>query len=306
MHSQNNKYKDPVKLQFIQENAGKLDYDELAERTGWPGWKVARICNSVGFKKRGIPETIKWTRFKENMVKVHYRTDKKYLSKLLGISVTMIYRKAVEFELVESPHVTDEQLQMIKKLKCQFGNPELHKIMKGLFDDYKITAHTGITSLLRRHNIRRTAKELEIIEKRYVEMGVRRKAVLKIWDGRGRKPKGTVYKQKNGFVMIKIGNKKRMSYMKYLWEKSNGPTPKGHFVHLIDPEKPITVDNLEAIPICQNVILHAVNLTDNYLAGKLAPGNPELAAIIKSDFPELIELKRMKIEAQRKFKIRIR
>lgn len=121
----------------------------------------------------------------------------------------------------------------------------------------------------------------------------------------------TERKDKNGriYKYIRIKLAKWVLYHRYLWEQHNGPIPKGYNIQFRDGDTlNCDIDNLYMISRgeqMKNENSASKNLPDRavavYLVGKKGK-DKALIEEIKSNHPELIELKRTQILLNRKIK----
>lgn len=81
-------------------------------------------------------------------------------------------------------------------------------------------------------------------------------------------PIGTEVIGKGGYIYIKVDDKKNVPKKenwkpkhRVIWEKANGPIPKGHFVIFLDQDKTnLKLENLEIISMAENLIMNRQNL----------------------------------------------
>lgn len=117
-------------------------------------------------------------------------------------------------------------------------------------------------------------------------------------------------KDRNGrpYKWIRISMGKWIHYHRWIWEQANGPIPKTHVVIFNDGDTMNTViSNLKLVTKAENLFRNrnentytcAKNLTDNYVAGRIAGGDKKLRKAILLLRPELVELKRTQLKLKR-------
>jgi hypothetical protein len=105
---------------------------------------------------------------------------------------------------------------------------------------------------------------------------------------------------------------KWLLYHRWLWEQHHGAIPSKHIVTFVDGDTMnVTLENLQCISMAENARrnynpnkaqLASRNLSDKYVAGRLAKGDKKLRKAIIQGAPELIELKRTQLNLKRKIK----
>lgn len=100
---------------------------------------------------------------------------------------------------------------------------------------------------------------------------------------------------------IKVGQGNFQFHETYLWKKYYGDLPSGHYVALIDPDKPITIDNLE-LRSTSRIAEGAETLADWWVVGTMNQGSsPEAKAKLRA-MPVLIEIQRLRLQLNRALK----
>ena len=114
----------------------------------------------------------------------------------------------------------------------------------------------------------------------------------------------TDHKNRNGrqykWLRISLGNWVQLH--RHNWEKTHGPIPKGMCLWAKDGDSlNCDPDNWELITRRENVLRNSGsrNLKDGYILRILAPRDPLLKDHITEQYPDLIELKRKELEANR-------
>lgn len=113
------------------------------------------------------------------------------------------------------------------------------------------------------------------------------------------------------YKFIRIAGK-WVLYHRWVWEQHHGEIPPKHIITFIDGDTfNCTLDNLKCISKADNARrnynakkaqLASRNLSDKYIAGRLAKGDKKLRKAIIHGAPELIELKRTQLNLKRKIK----
>ena len=82
---------------------------------------------------------------------------------------------------------------------------------------------------------------------------------------KGHKPhntrnKGETSRDKEGYLLVKIGNRKWIRKHKLIWEETNGPIPKGHVIKIKDKNKEnYSLENIELITQAENMKRNAIH-----------------------------------------------
>jgi hypothetical protein len=117
-------------------------------------------------------------------------------------------------------------------------------------------------------------------------------------DGHKNRFNGRPYK----YIRVALG--KWREYHLYLWEKENGPLPKGHCLWFMDGDSlNVRLDNLELITRKENRLRNASwnTLTDKFVASTIAWRDKESQENLL-EHPEIIDLKRKQILLNRAIK----
>lgn len=121
-------------------------------------------------------------------------------------------------------------------------------------------------------------------------------------------------KDRNGrpYKWIRIAPGKWVHYHRYKWEKKNGPVPPGYMVVFKDGDTMNTrLSNLKLMSMAENARRNynpvkaqkcVKELSDNYIAGRLAGGDQKLRKAIILNMPELVELKRTQLKLNRQIR----
>lgn len=111
------------------------------------------------------------------------------------------------------------------------------------------------------------------------------------------------------YKWIRISKGKWIHYHRYLWEKANGPVPPKHMVAFRDGDSlNCRLSNLKMITMAENARRNydpakaqraAKDLTDNYIAGRIAAGDKHLKKALILEGQDLIKLKRSQLLLKR-------
>jgi hypothetical protein len=149
--------------------------------------------------------------------------------------------------------------------------------------------------VMNREKIKRTEQERKHVDRRQIELGIKQakgghKAAelntIRTWR-LGTKADGQPLKIV--FVMTKDGWKR---YKMWLWEKHNRPLNPGEEIRMKDgDEENVVLENLELVRHVDYMLKAQEEMTDNWIIGKLAKGNPELKELLK-ECPDVLQLYR--------------
>lgn len=208
---------------------------------------------------------------------------------------------------MELEYWTEEQVEYLKDNYDKIGDKELAEIFNERFPKKKTWTIKHIEKKRKYLQLKRTTIQLQEIKRRNVGKG--RWKNMPTWETRGAAIEGEIrtwYSSKNiPFKIIKQGGK-FVHYIPYLWEKHNGKIPEGFIVTTIDGNNLNTVPkNLRLITRTQAAIEMvdkcSGRLTENYIVGILAKGNPKLRDQIRTD-SQLLNIKRQQILINREIK----
>jgi hypothetical protein len=139
---------------------------------------------------------------------------------------------------------------------------------------------------------------------------------------KGNKSANTLY---DGAITIRSAHKDRndkpykfirvegkwLLYHRWMWEQQYGAVPAKHIVIFIDGDTMnVDIGNLECISMAENARRNynpkgqyaSKELSDKYIAGRMAKGDKKLRKALINGAPELIELKRIQLNLKRKIK----
>lgn len=281
---------------------------EIAAHLGRARGTIKKQRHKMGllhYKKR------KWSQQEEEIVEKYYPdTDNdKILAMLPGISILALYRKAYQLGVKKSDAYMEKQLKELGKTLLENG--KRHWFEKG---------HTPYNKGMKQEEYM-SEDAIERTKKTRFEKGHTPKNTK--WDGaitirnphkdRGASPE----------VWIRLAEGEWMQYSRYMYEKYMGAIPEGYLITFKDGNSlNCFPENLEAITRGQNVRrnfngkkvskhlkeYYADNphpgrdLSDNFVASRLAGGDPQLKEYILKERPGLIKVARANYQLKRKLK----
>lgn len=230
------------------------------------------------------------------------------LADRLGLTLTVVRMKLYSMGLkrMEMEYWTDEQIDFLRANFHKIGDLELSEIFTRKWPKQKGWTKKHIEKKRRYLNLKRTKEQIRKIHLRNVEAGRFKICAIKRWDKCGRSKEGEIrfWRQNpcRSIPMIKV-NGQYIFWARYTWEQNHGPIPKGMNVVFKDNNpRNMEISNLELITDAElsrrNSKISSQGLSDNYVAGIMTHGDPELRQMIKSD-PDLVELNRQRLIMQR-------
>jgi hypothetical protein len=227
-----------------------------------------------------------------------YSMTNKELAKALGMKLSMVRTKCYELGLkrMELEYWTDIQIKWLKVLYTFIGDMELALIFDEAYPKEKGWTLKHIEKKRMYLGLKRTKKQLEAIKERNKAFGSFRVGSKHTWQTRGAAERGTV-RMWDGrpYVKTEEGFK---PYLRELWEQHYGPIPEGMNIRVVNTSLPYAITNLEMITDAENARRNAQKsskgLSDNYVAGVLSHGEPELRKLLKED-KQIIKLKRQQL-----------
>lgn len=246
-----------------------------------------------------------------DFIKANYDSmSNKELSEALGLKIQLLRKKIYELGLYRYrlEYWTEEQIDYLKENYRNIGDKELAKIFNELWKKQKAWTLKHIEKKRNYLNLHRTKKEIVAIKERNRLNGswsvsfwehhpelVAPIGDIRMWTNQqGRRYQ--VIRTENGFE----------HHARWLYKQIHGSIPEGKKVRLLDndPENVIP-GNLYLVDNEQNARINSKTssggLSDNYVAGILTHGRPDLRAAVRSA-PDLIELKRKQLILQRTIK----
>lgn len=227
------------------------------------------------------------------------------LAKAIGCTLTILRNWLYENGLLkmEMEYWTPEQEIYLQEMYHFYGDVELAEIFDEKWFKQKGWTKKHIEKKRRYLKLKRTQEEIKAIHQRNVDEGRFLQCAIKRWATTGQAPEGEIrYWRENGgrfTPRIKIDGR-FIHYGRYRYEQLHGEIPEGMNVCFIDNDPGNLADsNLGLLSDAdlsrRNSKRSSQGLSDNYVAGMLTHGDPELRKMIKENHPELIELKRTQL-----------
>jgi|GEM_PF-808297 len=292
---------------------------ELEKMTGWKVKELQYRAGRLGLVKtketgRRSLSKIEYLADHEAFIRENFNTyTNKELAKLLGFSLHYIRVKCHGMGLyrMELEYWTDEQVQFLKDNYQTIGDKELAEIFNSKWQKKKSWTFKHIEKKRLYLKLKRTKEQIAAIHDRNVENGRFANCPVNRWLIQGTFQEGDVrmWRTSSGRYVpyIKINNR-FVHWARYTWEKEHGPVGPG--INIIfkndDPYSyPQGIEVLEALTneelSRRNSIKSSQGLSDNYIAGMLTHGRPDLRESLKK-MPELLDLKRRELLLSRVIK----
>lgn len=284
---------------------------EIAKMTGWNYTEILNRGKNLGLRKdratksRGAGKlqlTAEQTQFLKDNYALMTNAE---LARAIGLKLTKTreFLYAMGLKRMELEYWTDEQIQFLRDNYQTIGDTELAEIYNQRWPKRKGWTKRHIAKKRLYLKLKRTRKELAAIREDWRQKGIYREAVRKTWEVRGVRPEGeVVFWRINDRLVPHIKVEGRfVHWARYRWQELYGEVPKGMNVCFIDNNPGnMSDDNLCLRTDAELALINSasIKLTDNYIAGMLTHGNPELRAAIKSS-PGLIAAKRAQLLLQR-------
>ena len=246
----------------------------------------------------------KWTPEKESIIlEFAGKISDNDIAAKLGISSTKwVCRIRREYNIPKYTNrkYTDEQMEYVLSVYKQKSITEIVSDLTKLYPDTKFTVD-GIKDRLWRFGHIRTLEEANAIRSREAKLPGAKERFKKISESCRKHQLGDVYwspfyKQ----WMVVTENYGRQFYKVYVWEQHNPKLEPSHYIRLIDPEKPIAIDNLEMVK--KNPSFASVNLTDNFVISTMMHKKDQSHREWLLKNPIEIENQRLLIQAIREIK----
>ena len=163
-------------------------------------------------------------------------------------------------EITPGHHYTEIKELMNSKFEFQFSINQI----KGAINRYKL--NTGLTGRYKKGNVpfNKGRKGSEYLTEKALE-GMRKTQFKKGQAPINWRPVGSERITKDGYIEIKIAkpSKWRLKHL-VVWEKENGPIPKGHALVFADGDKTnISLDNLLLVTRHQLLVMNKNKLIKN-------------------------------------------
>lgn len=195
---------------------------------------------------------------------------------------------------------TDEQIEYIKANYRNRSVREMIENLRIMYPDFVFT-QSGIEDRMRRYGIIRTKEEVAAVLKRETEIGTYKAIGKKLSISQRIHQVGDVF-WSNHYQnwMIVLPNYNWKFYKVYVWEQHHGKLEPSHFIRVKDPQKPITIDNIEKIK--KDCSSYAKELTDNWVVSTMMHNKDAAMRELYINNPILIEQQRLKLVAIRELK----
>lgn len=187
------------------------------------------------------------------------------MEKSKGIKNTAVHiwsneEKEYLAEITPGHHYTEIKELMNSKFEFQFSINQI----KGAINRYKL--NTGLTGRYKKGNVpfNKGRKGSEYLTEKALE-GMRKTQFKKGQAPINWRPVGSERITKDGYIEIKIAkpSKWRLKHL-VVWEKENGPIPKGHALVFADGDKTnISLDNLLLVTRHQLLVMNKNKLIKN-------------------------------------------
>ncbi len=244
-----------------------------------------------------------WEDWEIDFIKSNFNTlTNRQMAEHLGVKPHSFRMQcyALGLKRMEMEYWTTSQINfLIAKYKTT-GDKELARIFNAKWKKEKGWSFKHIEKKRKYLKIKRTRAEIKAIHRRNVAQGCFAMCPVNAWKKRGIMPEGTIRYWKTNyserrFPVIKV-NGKFIHWARYMWEKANGDIPNGLNVAFKDQDPyNLKLSNLILITDAENAKRNSEKssrgLSDNYVAGMLSHGKPELRQLFIQR-PALIELKR--------------
>jgi hypothetical protein len=252
---------------------------------------------------------ILWTARMIAFLKSNYSSLSNHqLADSLGLSVTTVRVQLYKMGMrrMDLVYWTKNQVNYLLSHYKEIGDKELAEIFNKKWHKAKVWTHKHIEKKRSYMELKRSKLQLEAIHQRNVDSGRFLLCPVKRWLVSGVAAEGEIrfWRQNEGRYVprIKIGGK-FVFWARWAWEQHHGKIPVGMNVTFNDNDpKNLDVSNLILLSDAQlaSKTMHRTSrgLSDNYVAGVMSVGDPELRKAIKEN-PELIESKRIQLQINR-------
>lgn len=233
---------------------------------------AGKICDADIAAKVGIKD-VKWIKRIRNEHKIPKFTNPKYTADQMGYVLANYKYKSIS---------------------------EIVSELTTLYPDTKFSVH-GIKDRLWRNGHIRTPEESNAIRSREATLPGAAERFKRIADTCRKHYPGDVFWSsfyKNWLIVTE--DFKWKFYKVYIWEQHNPKLRLSHYIRLIDPDKPITIDNLEMVK--KGPTYGSINLTDNWVISTLMHNKDASHREWLLQNPIEIENQRLKIEVIREIK----
>jgi uncharacterized protein YlbG (UPF0298 family) len=245
----------------------------------------------------------KWTDEKERkLLEFAGKISDADVAAMVGANVKWIRRIRSEHNIPKHTNrkYTDEQMDYVL-LNYKFKSiTEIVSELRKLYPETRFSVH-GIKDRLWRNGFIRTTDEANAIRSREAQLPGAAERFKRIAETCRKHQRGDVfwssyYKE----WIIVMDNYNLKFYKVYVWEQHNPKLQRSHYVKIIDPNKPITIDNLEMVK--KSGSFAAINLTDNWVISTMMHNKDESHREWLLQNPIEIDNQRLKIEVIREIK----
>ena len=293
--------KNKIDIERLKELYPEYPNRDIARMTGWNYTDILNRAKALGLKKLSHTKSraagkIYLSPVQERFLRDNYgKLTNPELAKAIGLKLTKTreFLYAMGLQRMELEYWTDEQVQFLRDNYQTIGDTEIAEIFSDRWPKRKGWSKKHIEKKRRYLKLKRTQKEIAAI----------REAVRKMWEVRGVTPEGEVVFWRNNDRMvphIKVDGR-FVHWARHRWQELHGEVPEGMNVCFLDnnPEN-MTDANLCLRTDAELALINSasIKLTDNYIAGMLTHGDPELRTAIKCS-PGLIAAKRAQLLLQR-------
>lgn len=315
--------------QFIRDTYHDKSDEEIA---GILGRTLASVRYQVQHMRllRGGRKPWVWTEELDKKMRELYptRSDKE-VAKLLGLTPEVVKSRASNIKLRKAPGykrqnpnaLTESDLQFIREHydSSMTIDTIAERIGRGSSTVQQVCARLGLKAKVNTGCFKKGNRPLNFRQK---SPGLAIGRMGETQFKKGQQPMNTLHdlaitvrydhlKSRKGrpYKWIRIAKGKWIHYHRYLWEQANGPIPPKHVIIFHDGDTMNCVlsnlrmithrENLERNQVHQRRGRCAIDLTDNYIAGRIAKGDKKLRNALIIAAPELIEAKRTQLKLKR-------
>ncbi len=292
---------------------------ELEVITGWTTKEMQYRAGVLGVVKTKETECrairkIEYIHDHETFIRENFdKMTNKELAAAMGFTIQYIRVKCHGMGLyrMRLEYWTEDQIQYLKDNYQHIGDKELSELFESKWKKNKSWTIKHIEKKRNYLNLKRTKAELQAIQDRNVELGRFKNCPTNRWLKYGVSKDGEIrmWRCQNGRYVpfIKV-NGRFTHWARYTWEQANGPVAPG--VNIVfknnDPwEYPKGIEILTAVSDSElsrrNSQISSIGLSDNYIAGMLSHGHPEIREEIRSN-QALLDLKRNELLLSRAIK----
>lgn len=289
---------------------------KLAALLERPVHQIAYRASRLGLKK--TPEyqaaklRIDLTEEQIKFIKENFQTlNNPQIAKALGLNLQFLRKKIYELGLyrMRLEYWSEEQVEFLKLNYQTMGDLELSEICEQRWPKSKRWTIKHIEKKRLYLKLSRTTLELAKIKQRNIDQGRFIAKGVSKWLAKGYAEDGDIRMRLNHLnkkePRIKV-NGAYVNWARYTWEQTHGPIPEGMAVSFKDGDPENThPENLELLTRTElankGVKQSGIKLTDNYIAGMLSRGNPDIRQSFRKS-PGLIQLKRQQLILKRTIK----